>query len=310
MHISPTAMFLAPLLFSFALTGGSYAPASNPCDIAGWSGNCISGNNTGSSITVGGTHTTPGGHGGGSRPPASNHDGGAGGNSHTGGGSHAGNAGGSQVGGGSSGPDYGSQGVNPTPVDCLSPTTACKAVSKPRPTAPPPPAGAPDTPISYPAVTVSDLASFSPHAAVTATEPEGVGIVGMPVNVYATASAHTLRGLVLGYPVQVRFSPDHFVFTYGDGATARSATGGASRSALRVPQFSPTPTSHVYRDRGVYRPTVTVAYSASVAFPDGVWHPVAGFVTATTATSPVHVYEARTALVGYTCIDIPTAPGC
>lgn len=164
--------------------------------------------------------------------------------------------------------------------------------------------------VEPPDLTAEDLASFRPAAPSLSGEPSGFGIVGAPANVVAAASAQTMTGTVLGWDLTVRFVPAGFVFDYGDGATARSTTGGASWAALGQAQFTPTATSHVYRARGTYPISVTVQYAASVDFGSGLWRPVPGYVTSTAGGYDVRVVEARTALVDRTCAEDPTGPGC
>lgn len=161
-----------------------------------------------------------------------------------------------------------------------------------------------------PAVTARDLASFAPARPALGSEPEGVGVVGMPANFVASALAQTIGGTLFGRPVTVQFTPTAYVFDYGDGATARSASGGASWEALGQAQFTPTPTSHAYAERGTYDVSVTIEYAAAVDFGTGAWYPVRGVVTATTAGYPVEIFEVRTALVDKTCTGNPAGPGC
>jgi hypothetical protein len=161
-----------------------------------------------------------------------------------------------------------------------------------------------------PAVTARDLASFAPARPSLGSEPAGVGVVGMPANFVASASAQTIGGTLFGRAVTVQFTPVGYVFDYGDGSTARSTSGGASWSDLGQPQFTPTPTSHSYAERGTYDVSVTIEYSAAVDFGTGSWFPVRGVVTATTAGHPVEIYEVRTALVDKTCAENPAGPGC
>lgn len=161
-----------------------------------------------------------------------------------------------------------------------------------------------------PDVTAADLASFRPTRPSLEGEPAGFGIVGAPTNVVAAASGQYLTGDLLGWDVTVRFVPAGFIFDYGDGTTARSTTGGASWAGLGQAQFTPTATSHAYRERGTYSVSVTVQYSASVDFGSGTWRPVTGFVTASTGGYDVRVVEARTALVDKTCVENPSGPGC
>jgi hypothetical protein len=164
--------------------------------------------------------------------------------------------------------------------------------------------------VGPPDVTLADIASFRPAAPSLTGEPTGFGVVGMPTNLVAAASEQRLSGELLGWDVTVRFVPAAFVFDHGDGTTATSTTGGASWERLGQAQFSPTATSHVYRDRGTYPVAVTVQYAASVDFGSGTWRPVPGRVSVTTAGYDVRVVEVRTALVDRTCAEDPSGPGC
>jgi hypothetical protein len=161
----------------------------------------------------------------------------------------------------------------------------------------------------FPAVTLADLVSFRPATPQLAGEPAGFGVVRMPTNFVAAASVQDIPGVLLGYPVTVRFTPVAYVFSYGDGHTTRSATGGVAWTASGSPQFTPTDTGHVYDARGTYVSSVTVEYSAAVDFGAG-WRAVEGVVTARTGDYPVQVVEVRTALVEHTCAEDPQGPGC
>ena len=161
----------------------------------------------------------------------------------------------------------------------------------------------------FPAVTLADLVSFRPATPQLAGEPAGFGVVRMPTNFVAAASPQDIPGVLLGYPVTVRFTPVGYVFSYGDGQTLRTPTGGVAWAASGSPQFTPTDTGHVYDARGTYVSSATVEYSAAVDFGSG-WRPVAGVVTARTGDYPVQVVEVRTALVEHTCAEDPHGPGC
>jgi hypothetical protein len=171
----------------------------------------------------------------------------------------------------------------------------------------PPPPGV-ETP-SAPAITITDLAQFSP-APVTATgEPDNVGVIGMPTNFVAAAPAQTRAGTLFGAPLTVRFTPVGYEFTHGDGTTATTSTGGQTWSALGQAAFSPTATSHTYRQRGTYQAHVTVRYTAEVDLGGG-WFPVAGQLAIDGPSQEIRIFEAHTALVAFTCEQRPSAPGC
>lgn len=163
--------------------------------------------------------------------------------------------------------------------------------------------------VGLPEVTLADLASFVPAAPTLGGEPDGLGVVGMPTNLVASASEQRMQGTLLGYAVTVRFVPVAYAFDYGDGATRTAATGGAPWSSLGQADFTPTPTSHVYAAPGTYGVRATVDYAASVDFGAG-WRPVAGVVRASSPAYDVRVVEVRTALVSRTCLENSRGPGC
>jgi hypothetical protein len=161
-----------------------------------------------------------------------------------------------------------------------------------------------------PDVTLADLASFQPAVPTMATEPAGIGIVGMPTNLVAAASGQDIPGTLFGYDVVVRFTPTGYRFAYGDGDARTAPSGGASWASLGQAQFTPTGTSHAYAARGDYIATVTVQYAAEVSFAGGGWRDVDGVVEATSGGYGVRIVEARTALVDRTCAENPSGPGC
>lgn len=249
------------------------AVSGDPCHAAGWFGNCSVSNN-GSQVDVGGTAHHPGTGGG----NVSGGSGSGGGGSR---GSDSGDAPGSGTGGEAS-------------ADEECPDIGCRGGY---------------SVILYPDVTIDDLASFVPARPTLGGEPAGFGVVGMPTNLVATASTHSLTGPLLGWDVSVRFRPVGFVFDYGDGATVRTTTGGTTWAALGLPQFSPTATSHVYRERGTYTVRLTLQYAADVDFGSG-WRPVSGYVNAPAPPYTLEVLDVRTALVEHTCTENPGGPGC
>lgn len=164
--------------------------------------------------------------------------------------------------------------------------------------------------VTPPDLTIADLASFRPGTPTLTGEPAGFAVVGMPANLVAAASEQIIAGTVLDWDVRVRFTPVAYEFAHGDGTGAVAATGGASWDRLGQAQFTPTATSHVYRERGTFDVHVTVRYAASVDFGSGRWRPVPGYVTATAGGYEVRVVEVRTALVDQTCAEDPSGPGC
>jgi hypothetical protein len=164
---------------------------------------------------------------------------------------------------------------------------------------------------ALPAITMTDLAAFAPAPVAAVGEPGNLGIAGMPTNFVAAGSAHTRTGTLFGLAITVRFTPVGYDFDYGDGDRASLATGGQTWSSLGQAQFTPTPTSHVYEERGTYLADVDVRYSAEVDLGMGIgWLPVPGELTTDGPDQQIRIFEAHTALVAFTCEQKPTAPGC
>ena len=159
------------------------------------------------------------------------------------------------------------------------------------------------------AITVTDLARFAPPPVPITTEPFSAGIAGMPLNFTSAASAHTVSGSLFGRALTVRFTPAGYDYDYDDGTTATTASPGLSWAALGQAQFTPTPTSHVYSERGTYTVALSTRYTADIDLGSG-WIPVDGELTLTSPPTTITVYEAHTALVAHTCTERPTAPGC
>lgn len=162
---------------------------------------------------------------------------------------------------------------------------------------------------AIPPVTISDVARFAPTPVRVAGEPDDAGVVGLPSNFVATASEHTVSGSLFGYPVHVRFTPSRYDFHYGDGTVTTTEDGGRSWHDLGQAQFTPTPTSHAYAERGTYTARVDVRYTAAVDFGAG-WFPIRGELTSSGGDREIRIYEAHTALVRDTCQQAPRSPGC
>lgn len=163
---------------------------------------------------------------------------------------------------------------------------------------------------SPPQVSLSDLANFKPSAPVASMEPDGWTIVGLDTNFVAGAEAHVLSGELLGLPAQVRFTPDSYRWTFGDGISKTTKSSGATWDELAVDEFSATATSHVFRSSGEYTVGLEVSYSAEYRFAGLNWRAIAGTVPAAGNRLTVMVVEAKTVLVARDCIVDPAGLGC
>jgi hypothetical protein len=157
---------------------------------------------------------------------------------------------------------------------------------------------------------MSDLASFFPQRPTVASEPDGWAIIGLDTNFVSGAAQHTASGTLLGRPASVRFTPVSFLWDYGDGVRASTASGGRTWKQWGVPEFSPTPTSHIYSAGGSYDVRLTVEYTAQYSIASGPWLGVPGTLRLSAPTFTVVAADAKTVLVQRNCQADPQGPGC
>ncbi|MFT4052837.1 MAG: hypothetical protein QM677_11400 [Microbacterium sp.] len=157
--------------------------------------------------------------------------------------------------------------------------------------------------------TLEDVASFAPAPVALVDEPDGVGVVGMPVNFVVAPAVHEQAGELFDLDVSVRFTPASVVFVHGDGTTRESTSFGSTWGALGLPQFSATATSHAYGARGTYSANAIVRYTAEFNLGRG-WSSIDGVLEIPTSATDIQILEVRTALVDLTCTENPSGPGC
>ena len=175
--------------------------------------------------------------------------------------------------------------------------------------APPGPKVTPAVPAT-PAITLTDIAGFIPRTPALQSEPAGWALVGLPTNFIATELVHDVSGRLLGTAATVRFTPVSFSWNYADGTLATTATPGASWSALGLPAFSPTATSHTFSSTGLFTVRVNVTLRASYRLGTGSWSSISGSLTRS-ATVTVRVSRGSApVLVSSDCLPNPSAIGC
>ncbi len=177
----------------------------------------------------------------------------------------------------------------------------CRGTSPPRnPPAPEAPGAAatgwatPPTPPS----SISELGAFVPERPGASNEPGDWSMPRLPTNFFATARTHRQSGELAGWPIEVRFIPHRYHWSFGDGNRATFSEPGQSWAALRVRQFQPTPTSYVYQQPGNYQVSVRVEYRAEFRFVGESWRPLSGTVSSTSPTSRIRVLTVSPLLLG------------
>lgn len=172
---------------------------------------------------------------------------------------------------------------------------SCRGQSPPKN---PPQASAPAVVRPIPPGSLSDLAAFSPSSPAIVVEPGAWSLPRVMTNIYASAQEHSQAGELLGWPIEVRFSPRGYRWNYGDGSSANHSEPGGSWGAR---QFSPTSTGHIYRAPGTYTITLQVDYAVSYRFDTGAFVPVAGQVSASAGSTSVTVLRVTPVLVDRGC---------
>lgn len=151
----------------------------------------------------------------------------------------------------------------------------------------------PPTPPRY----ASELASFRPDRPSIVFEPNGWSVPTLPTNMIAGASRHTVRGELLGWPVEVRFQPVTYHWSFGDGASRTVSVRGDSWSSRNAPQFAATPTSHRYLRPGNYRVDLVVDYRVEFRFEGDEFDDIDGYVSATALSRNMEVLSVSPLLV-------------
>lgn len=161
-----------------------------------------------------------------------------------------------------------------------------------------------------PTITIRDIATFIPTPGRQQMEPDGWTVAGLHTNFYAITGQHVVGGTLLGRPADVRFTPDRYLWAYGDGTTATRSTAGGTWAAQGIGEFEPTPTSHVYAALGDYTITLSIVFAAEYRFAGGPWLPVVGTITLPANDLHIRVGTAKTVLVEHDCLANPSGPGC
>jgi hypothetical protein len=103
---------------------------------------------------------------------------------------------------------------------------------------------------------------------------------------------------LLGWPIEVRFSPQSYRWSYGDGVSVTRSEPGSSWGQN---QFGSTSTSHVYRAPGTYTVTLQVDYSVSYRFDQGGFVPLAGVVSRASPPATLQILRVDSVLVDEGC---------
>jgi hypothetical protein len=180
----------------------------------------------------------------------------------------------------------------------------CRGTSPPRnqpatsvPQPPLPGTSIPATPPTPPR-SISELGQFVPERPGLTSEPGDWSMPRLPTNVIARARTHQQSGELAGWPIEVRFIPHRYHWSFGDGNQKTFQEPGRTWAALGLRQFQPTPTSHVFQRPGSYQLSVRVEYRAEFRFVGESWQRLSGTVSSTSPTSRLRVLTVSPLLLG------------
>jgi hypothetical protein len=149
-----------------------------------------------------------------------------------------------------------------------------------------------------PPSSLSEVAQFAPGNASFVQEPAGWSLPLLPMNVFSTAQGTTESGELLGWAIEVRFTPVAYTWSFGDGATRVSSRPGSSWGSK---QFSATSNSHAYELSGDYQVSHWVTYEASYRFDGGSFVSLPGQITRSGGQRTVQVLSVTPVLVDRGC---------
>ena len=130
-----------------------------------------------------------------------------------------------------------------------------------------------------------------PHA-TTIVQPGDRTLVNLETIFHTDVGPLTRTVRLLGQRVRLAIRPTSFVWSYGDGSTARTTTPGAGYPARTIVHRYPH--AHV-----TVHPSVQVTWSATYSVNGGAARPVPGTVTTSGPATTLRVAEAVPALSGY-----------
>ena len=146
---------------------------------------------------------------------------------------------------------------------------------------------------ALPVLTARDFRRLPlPPGGVNVQPPNLRTLINVPTNLFVEADVTVLDTTLLGFPVQVRATPQSFRWTFGDGRGLVTDDPGAAYPDLRI--------THTYTQPGVARLALATTYSGEYSIAGGPWLPING--TAEVSSSPVTltVLAAENHLIGGT----------
>ncbi|MFD1212002.1 PKD domain-containing protein [Arthrobacter sp. GCM10027362] len=155
----------------------------------------------------------------------------------------------------------------------------------------------------------SDFRSLPVDAGSTTIQPAPHTLVGAHTNVYADAAEQRFAVRILGQDVAVVATPIDYTWNYGDG----SSLGPVVAPGGPLPQDrwgEQTATSHVYKDTGDFRVTLTTTFKGTYSVNGGPAVPIPGTGSFTAPPAAISVWRSKVNNYADNCLENPNGTAC
>ena len=155
----------------------------------------------------------------------------------------------------------------------------------------------------------NDFRRLPIQPAKVTVQPGPHTLKGMETNVFAAATTQAFDVVILGQNVHLEATPVEYTYNYGDG-TSFGPTMFAGGSISEDEWGTKTRTSHVYKQTGDFRLTVTTGFRGTYSVNGGPPLPITGNGQFASPAQLVSVWRSETRQVADNCIENPTGWAC
>ncbi|MGW9413099.1 PKD domain-containing protein [Arthrobacter cupressi] len=155
----------------------------------------------------------------------------------------------------------------------------------------------------------NDFKQLPIQSAKVTVQPGPHTLKGMETNVFAAATEQAFDVVILGQNVHLVATPVEYTYNYGDG-TSFGPTMFAGGSISEDEWGTKTRTSHVYKQTGDFRLSVTTGFRGTYSVNGGPPLPITGNGQFASPAQLVSVWRSETRQVADNCIENPTGWAC
>ncbi|WP_245953376.1 PKD domain-containing protein [Arthrobacter silvisoli] len=155
----------------------------------------------------------------------------------------------------------------------------------------------------------NDFKQLPIQSAKVTVQPGPHTLKGMETNVFAAASEQAFDVVILGQNVHLEATPVEYTYNYGDG-TSFGPTMFAGGSISEDEWGIKTRTSHIYKQTGGFRLTVTTGFRGTYSVNGGPPLPITGNGQFASPAQLVSVWRSETRQVADNCIENPSGWAC